>query len=213
MIGSERMRRSGRPRRPLLRNSRCPFALRRLKRSLQSRLHYRQPHHCREVVVRGYPIVALKAASEATMDDGVLSLAAGECSDGRHRSAAVARAVARRFAIDMARIQALRAVVTMLPSIERRSYERPAVPATELVARSLKAALAPLISKCPRHGVLRLSRRPRQRRGNRGHVAIRLTMSRVRTRGVCMLQLQSCVNSTRNGRRIRSVAVDCPKRV
>jgi hypothetical protein len=40
-----------------------------------------------------------------------------------------------------------------------------------------------------------------------------LTMSRVRTRGVCMLQLQSCVNSTRNGRRIRSVAVDCPKRV
>jgi hypothetical protein len=84
----------------------------------------------------------------------------------------------------------------MFASIQRPSYERPAVPATKLVARTGKAARSPLISIRLRHGVLRLSRRPRPPRRRRGHMAIRLTMCRVRTMGLGMLQLLGVLTKT-----------------
>jgi hypothetical protein len=123
------------------------------------------------------------------MHDGVLALRARERADGRHGPAAIARAIAGRLAIDVTRVQASGAVVAVLTSIQRPSYERPAAPAAKLVAGSLKAARSPLISIALRHGVRRLSRRPLGRPGDRGRVAIRLTMCRARTVGVRKLQL------------------------
>jgi hypothetical protein len=152
--------------------------------------------------------MSLEPAGQAPVHDRVLALCARERTDGRHRSAAVARAVAGRLPVDVARVQALRTVIAVPPPIQRPPYKRAAVTAAKLLARSMEAARAPLISKRLRHGVLRLSRRPRSSPAWRpgGHVAIRLTMSRARTMGVGMLQLLlSVLNRTkRNGHRTAS---------
>jgi hypothetical protein len=74
------------------------------------------------------------------MDDGVLAVTSSERRDGRHRPAAVARAVARPPAVDVPRVQAERAVVAMPPARRQRADEHPAVPAAELIAGSSATA-------------------------------------------------------------------------
>ena len=205
MIGArDRAERS--PRRPL-RTRYVTQSVRsaRIAPRAHARLHDGQPHHGGEIVVGGDAVVPFEAAAEASMHDGVLALGARKRADGRHGPAAVARSIAGRLAVDVARVEALRAVVAVLASIQGPAYERPAMPAAKLLARSPKAARAPLISIGPRHGVLRLSRRPAGRQGDRGHVAIRLTMSRVRAVGCGMLQLLcACSMKRKSGHGIRS---------
>jgi hypothetical protein len=185
--------------------SRCSFDARRPFGGLHPRLHDSQPHNGSEVVISRDAVVPLEAAAKAAMDDDVLALRTRERTHGRHRCPTRAGTVAGPFAVDVARVQAARAMIAVLATVQRPPYECPAVPAAKLFARSLKTAHSSLISKCPRHGVLRLSRRPSGRHGDRGHAAIRVTMCRARTMGVSMLQLLFCSDKTIGDHRIRSV--------
>ena len=92
-----------------------------------------QPQHRDEIIVRGDPIVALEPARETAMHQRMLALPAREHAHGRHRSAAIARAVAGRPAIDVPRVEAPRAVVAVHAARWRRAYHRAAVAASELL--------------------------------------------------------------------------------
>lgn len=107
----------------------------------------RQPHQHRGIVVGGHPVVPLEPAAEATVDDALLAARPLEHADGRHRRPAGARAVAGRPPVDVARVQAERAMVAVPAAVQRLSYKHPAAPAAKLLALRPKprAAVLPAV--------------------------------------------------------------------
>jgi hypothetical protein len=83
------------------------------------------------MVVRGDAVVALDTAAQTPVHDDVLAFWADECADWRHQAAADARPVAGPFAVDVARVKAQRAMVTMSTASEGWTDHGAAFPAAE----------------------------------------------------------------------------------
>jgi len=88
----------------------------------------------------------LEAATKASMHDRLLSLVPHERCDGRHHRAAVARAVARRAAVDMPGVQADRAVIAIAPARRRYADHHLAVAAPKIIAATMKPSFAALVA-------------------------------------------------------------------
>ena len=76
----------------------------------------RKPHDGGDIVVAGDAVVALEPTTEAAVDEDLLAVGTSEDADGGHAGAAVALPVAGCAAIDVQRVEAVRAVVTMPPA-------------------------------------------------------------------------------------------------
>jgi len=83
------------------------------------------------VVIGGDAVVALKAASEAAVEDDLFALGAEEATDGGHEGAAAAGAVAHPGVVDMAGVEAEGAMVAVAAAADRGADERLAVAAFE----------------------------------------------------------------------------------
>jgi hypothetical protein len=86
--------------------SRCPLNVCGPRHVPDPRLYDREAHHGGEIIVGSDAVVPLETATQAAMHDGVLAFRARERADGRHRTATVARAVAGRLPVDVARVEA-----------------------------------------------------------------------------------------------------------
>ena len=99
------------------------------------RRNQRQAQHHQPVVVGGEAVVALAVAAEAAVEHDLLAVGAGERADGRHEGAAVARPVARHLAVDVARVEAVRAVVAVAAAGRQGTDHELAVAAAKLALR------------------------------------------------------------------------------
>ncbi len=98
-----------------------------------ARRDLRQREHALEIVVGRDAAVALEPAGQAAVDDHVLAFRPGESADRRHQSTTVARAIARRIAVHVARVQAVGAVIAMLASGDGRPDKQATGSTAELV--------------------------------------------------------------------------------
>lgn len=107
----------------------------------QARLNDWQGQDQGKVVVRGDPVMALEATAQAAVDEDVLALWPGESADRSHEPAAITRAIAGGPPVDVARVEADRAMVAMSTAARRRADQGTAVSAAKLFAAGGPAPL------------------------------------------------------------------------
>src|SRR6266568_2001716 len=93
----------------------------------RARRQRRQRQYQIKIVIGGNTIKALKIATQATMYDHILLVRTLETTYRLHPAPASAHPVSWFPVIDMQRIEAERAVITMTPSAVRRAYKTTAV--------------------------------------------------------------------------------------
>jgi len=95
------------------------------------RLNGKESHQYRRVVIGRDPIRSFLAAAEAAVQDHLLAVAPVEDADRRHQRAAITSAIARHAPIDVPGIEAVRTVIAMPTTADRRSDELLAMSALE----------------------------------------------------------------------------------
>ena len=110
----------------------CSFGGRPTGRGIgRARRHDRQREHEIEVVVGLDAVEALEVAAFAVVDDDMLAVGPLKCPNRRHHPTAAAQPVARFHCVDVARVEAVGAMVAMMPAAGQRPYESLAVAAGE----------------------------------------------------------------------------------
>ena len=90
-----------------------------------------EPHQQDGIIVRGDSVWIFLATSQTAVDDHLLSVPAAEQPAGLHQRMAVASAIARTAFVDVPRVEAVRAMVTVPPATDRCPDELSAMPAFE----------------------------------------------------------------------------------
>ena len=93
-----------------------------------------EAHRDERVVVRSDAVVTLGSAAAAAVNEELLAVRAMAYADRLHQRAAVAEPIARERAIEVARVETERTVVTMPSARDCRSDKGPAMPALERLA-------------------------------------------------------------------------------
>ena len=99
------------------------------------RLNRSQVHQQHRVIVRCNPVRILLPTTEAEVKDHLFAVPAGQKPDGLHHGVTVAPAVTGMAVVDMPRVEAVRAVVSVASSGDRRTDELPAMTTLEGLVR------------------------------------------------------------------------------
>lgn len=99
------------------------------------RLNQLEPHQQDRIIVRSDTVWIFLVAPKAAVNDHLLPVPAGEQPGRLHQCMAVAPAVAGVVLVDVPRVEAVWAMVTMPPATDRRPDELPAMSAFERLVR------------------------------------------------------------------------------